>query len=146
MADIIELPTRHEPPTPVTSGAATVDEWGRDDGLVRLVGPLLGLRWNVTVGGLQHLPARSGALLVTNQRLFSFSPLYVAWGLSRATGRPVRFVDRPDSTPVGAVLQRASWWSSEPDPPATHAMPARSPSTSSARHSPPRSPSCRSPR
>jgi hypothetical protein len=107
MAEVIELPRRdeavagtREQPTDV------IDEWGRDAGLVRLVTPLLRLRWDASVGGLQHLPARSGALLLTNQRRLSWSPLYVAWALARATGRPVRFVGRPDVAPLGAALQR----------------------------------------
>ena len=99
-ATVIEAPFR--PLLPVN----TVDEWGRDDHLVRLLAPFARLRWNVSVGGRQHLPARQGALLVTNERRFSLSPLYVAWALGEATGRPVRFVGRPDSAPFGAALRR----------------------------------------
>ena len=64
------------------------------------------LRWNVNVGGVHHLPATVGALLVTNERRWSNSPLYVSWALSQATGRPVRFVGRPDHAPLSAVLRR----------------------------------------
>ena len=43
MADVIELPTRHDGAARVAApGAATVDEWGRDDRFIQLVGPLLG--------------------------------------------------------------------------------------------------------
>lgn len=114
MAQLIELPRRA---IEVTASAAvapfkpflpdnTVDEWGRDDHLVRLLTPVLRLRWEMTTGGLHHLPARAGALLVTNERRFSWSPLYVAFALSTATGRPVRFVGRPDHAPLGAALRR----------------------------------------
>jgi 1-acyl-sn-glycerol-3-phosphate acyltransferase len=114
MAQLIELPRRA---VETTAAAITspfrpllpdhsVDEWGRDDHLVRLVWPLARLRWNVSVGGLDHVPARAGALFVTNERRWSFSPLYVAWALSNATGRPVRFVGRPDHAPFGAALRR----------------------------------------
>lgn len=114
MAQIVELPRRA---VATTAAAVTtpfkpflpdhsVDEWGRDDHLVRLLWPLARLRWNVSVGGLDHLPARAGALLVTNERRWSSSPLYVAGALSHATGRPVRFVGRPDHAPFGAALRR----------------------------------------
>ncbi len=114
MAQLIQLPRRA---VETTASALTtpfrpllpdhsVDEWGRDDHLVRLVWPVARLRWNVSVGGLAHLPARKGALLVTNERRWSFSPMYVAWALSNATGRPVRFVGRPDHAPFGAALRR----------------------------------------
>jgi hypothetical protein len=110
VADIVEFPRRAASAlaTPLRSLAppSSVDEWGRDDHLVSLLWPLARLRWDVTVGGLHHLPARAGALLVTNDRRWSFSPLYVAGALSRATGRPVRFVGRPDHAPFGAALRR----------------------------------------
>lgn len=108
MAEVIDLPARHghagkgpgEPPF------ETVDDWGRDDRLIRLVSPLASLRWSVSVGGTHHLPERVGALLVTNTRRTSWSEAYVAWALSRATGRPVRFVGRPDVAPLGPFLRR----------------------------------------
>ena len=117
MAQLIELPKRAVETTATVVTAPlkpftaflpdhTVDEWGRDDHLVRMLWPLARLRWNVSVGGLSHLPTRAGALLVTNERRFSFSPLYVAGALSSATGRPVRFVGRPDHAPFGAALRR----------------------------------------
>jgi len=94
--------------------AFAVDDWGRDDHLIRAMSPLIRLRWQVSVGGDQHLPARAGALLVTNQRRFSSSPLFVAWALSQATGRPVRFVGRPDNAPLGAALRRFGGLLSDP--------------------------------
>jgi 1-acyl-sn-glycerol-3-phosphate acyltransferase len=114
MAQLIELPRRAVTTTANAVAAPfkplvldhSVDEWGRDDHLVRLLSPIARLRWDVSVGGLHHLPARAGALLITNERRWSFSPLYVSWALSQATGRPVRFVGRPDHAPFGAGLRR----------------------------------------
>lgn len=110
VADLIELPRRAASAvtSPLRSLAPphSVDEWGRDEHLVNLLWPIARLRWDVTVGGLHHLPSRAGALLVTNDRRWSFSPLYVAGALSHATGRAVRFVGRPDHAPFGAALRR----------------------------------------
>jgi 1-acyl-sn-glycerol-3-phosphate acyltransferase len=114
MAQLIELPRRAVVTTATAVTAPfkpflpdhSVDEWGRDDHLVRLLGPLARLRWDVSVGGLHHLPVRAGALLVTNERRWSSSTLYVSLALSQATGRPVRFVGRPDHAPFGAGLRR----------------------------------------
>ncbi len=114
MAQLIELPRRAVASTASAVIAPfkpllpdhSVDEWGRDDHLVRLLWPIARLRWNVSVGGLHHLPAKAGALLVTNERRWSFSPLYVSWALSQVTDRPVRFVGRPDHAPFGAGLRR----------------------------------------
>ena len=114
MAQLIELPKRvvataatvAEAPFRPLLPTETVDEWGRDEHLVRLLRPIARLRWQVSVGGLQHLPVRKGALLVTNERRFSWSPLYVAWALGDALDRQVRFVGRPDSAPFGAALRR----------------------------------------
>lgn len=87
-------------------GRRSVDDWGRDQHLINRLSPLVGARWSVSVGGALHLPARVGALLVTNERHMSYSPLYVAWALGRATQRPVRFVGRPDIAPFGAWMRR----------------------------------------
>lgn len=114
MATIIDLPrraadiTRTVAMAPVRPflPAGQVDEWGRDAHVIDALGPLFRLRWNVLVGGEHHLPARAGALLVTNDRRLSFSPLYVSWALARATGRPVRFVGHPDIVPFGPALRR----------------------------------------
>jgi hypothetical protein len=83
-----------------------VDDWGRDPSLVRALSSLGHLRWQVSVGGVERLPARGGALLVTNSRRFSFSEIYTAMAVGEATGRPVRFVGRPDMVPVGPLLRR----------------------------------------
>jgi hypothetical protein len=86
--------------------ADSVDEWGRDAHLIELLTPAATLRWDVSVGGVHHLPKRDGALLVTNSRRFSLSAVYSAWALSQASGRPVRFGGRPDIAPVGPFMQR----------------------------------------
>lgn len=106
MAQLIELPTREPREEDVPPPFETVDDWGRDDRLIRLISPLASLRWSVSVAGAHHLPERAGALLVTNTRRGSWSQLYVAWALARATNRPVRFVGRPDVAPIGPFLRR----------------------------------------
>ncbi|MCU1361158.1 MAG: hypothetical protein JWN99_2447 [Ilumatobacteraceae bacterium] len=117
MAQLIELPVRSSSAAPAAAHtpADTVDEWGRDATLIDQLSPLLRLRWNVSVGGARHLPVRAGALLVTNERRLSMSPLYVSWALTHASGRPVRFVGRPDSAPLGAALRRMGALLRDPD-------------------------------
>lgn len=84
----------------------SVDDFGRDPHLIAALTPFAQLRWSVSVGGEHHLPARTGALLVCNARRFSLSSVYAALALSQAVGRPVRFVGRPDSAPVGSFMRR----------------------------------------
>ena len=84
----------------------SVDDYGRDSHLINALAPFTHLRWNVTVGGEQHLPAHTGALLVCNSRRFSLSSVYAALALSEVIGRPVRFVGRPDTAPVGSFMRR----------------------------------------
>jgi hypothetical protein len=86
--------------------AGVVDDWGRDAGLVRSVMHLTRLRWDVSVGGDQHLPKRSGALIVVNTRRFALAPIFAAFAVSQAVDRPVRFVGRPDTAPIGAFSRR----------------------------------------
>ncbi len=99
MGSVIRLPRSWYP-------ADSVDEWGRDAHLIELLTPAATLRWDVSVGGVHHLPKRGGALLVTNSRRFSLSTVYSALALSQASGRPVRFGGRPDIAPVGPFMQR----------------------------------------
>jgi hypothetical protein len=99
MEPVIRLPRSWYP-------ADSVDEWGRDAHLIDLLTPAAKLRWDVSVGGIQHLPKRFGALLVTNSRYLSLSTIYSAWALSQASGRPVRFGGRPDIVPLGPLMQR----------------------------------------
>jgi hypothetical protein len=92
-----------------------VDDWGRDPDAVARVWTLSQLRWKVNVGGHQHLPARAGALVVVNARTFALAPIYTALAVGGAIGRPVRFVGRPDTAPVGPALQRLGGLLARPD-------------------------------
>jgi hypothetical protein len=83
-----------------------VDDWGRDPAFVGRAWTASHLRWHVAVGGEEHLPRRGGALVVVNARRFALAPVYAALAIGGATGRPVRFVGRPDIAPVGPLLQR----------------------------------------
>jgi hypothetical protein len=92
-----------------------VDDWGRDPSLVRALSAIGHLRWQISVGGAERLPTRGGALLVTNARRLSFSAVYTAMALGEATGRPVRFVGRPDIVPIGPLLRRIGGLLARPD-------------------------------
>lgn len=95
--------------------AGHVDDWGRDAGMFRTVTMLSEVRWSVSTGGDQHLPARKGALIVVNARRFALAAVYSAFAISRAVDRPVRFVGRPDSGAVGALAQRLGGLLDHPD-------------------------------
>jgi hypothetical protein len=95
--------------------AGVVDDWGRDPGLVRLIIRASRLRWDVTVGGDQRLPRRKGALIVVNARALALAPIYSALALSEVVDRPVRFVGRPDTAPIGAFLRRIGGLLDHPD-------------------------------
>jgi hypothetical protein len=92
-----------------------VDDWGRDAGLFRTVTMLSEMRWAVSTGGDQHLPASKGALIVVNARRFSMAHVYSAFAISRAVDRPVRFIGRPDDTTLGALAQRLGGLLDHPD-------------------------------
>lgn len=92
-----------------------VDDWGRDPGLVRGIMGLSRLRWDVTVGGDQRLPRSKGALIVVNTRRFALAPIFTAFALSEAIDRPVRFVGRPDTAPVGSFSRRIGGLLDHPD-------------------------------
>lgn len=83
-----------------------VDDYGRDPHLVAALSPLARLRWNVQVTGAGNIPGESAALLVCNSRRFSLGAVYAALALTDAVGRPVRFVGRPDTAPLGALMRR----------------------------------------
>ena len=108
MQPVIRLPRSWYP-------ADSVDEWGRDAHLIELLSPAATMRWDVSVGGVHHLPKRDGALLVTNSRHFSLSTIYSAWALGQEIGRPVRFGGRPDIVPFGPMLQRLGGLLNNPD-------------------------------
>jgi 1-acyl-sn-glycerol-3-phosphate acyltransferase len=97
------------------SGRFEVDDWGRDDGAVKVGGLLAGVRWSMSVGGIEHLPHRTGALVVTNSRRLALTPIMVAWALGAESGRPVRFVGRPDVAPVGALMRRVGGLLADPN-------------------------------
>lgn len=113
LADVVTLPTRAVGTTARgamhavrTFAVNAVDDWGRDPELVERVIAISRLRWDVAVGGIEHLPARAGALVVVNARRFALAPVFAALAISDVTGRPVRFVGRPDVAPLGPLLQR----------------------------------------
>lgn len=86
--------------------AGDVDDWGCDSTVVERAFMLSRLRWDITVGGLEHLPQRVGALVVVNARRGALAPVFAALALGDALGRPVRFVGRPDIAPLGPAMQR----------------------------------------
>jgi hypothetical protein len=117
LADVVTLPVRN-----VGAGAASVagaaadqirvwtanevDDWGRDNGFVDRVWTASRMRWNIQVGGAEHIPKRKGALIVVNTRRFALAPIFTALAIGGAVDRPVRFVGRPDIAPVGPMMQR----------------------------------------
>ena len=117
LADIVTFPMRTAGST-VQSAASSavrqvlawtaldVDDWGRDQEFVNRFMTVSRLRWTVSVGGLDHLPKRLGALIVVNARRYALAPVFAALALGHATGQPVRFVGRPDVAPLGPVMQR----------------------------------------
>jgi hypothetical protein len=108
MGRVIEMRVSNEP-------AGTVDDWGRDPGLVRSMMHLARVRWDVSVGGDQRLPRRKGGLIVVNTRRFALTPIFAAFAISEAVDRPVRFVGRPDTAPVGAFARRIGGLLDHPD-------------------------------
>src|SRR3954462_4093384 len=92
-----------------------VDDWGRDAWMIKALGPLGRIRWDVSVGGAQHVPATGPALLVANARRFSLSSVYASWALPNVPGRVVRFVGRPDIAPVGPFMRRIGALLDRPD-------------------------------
>lgn len=92
-----------------------VDDWGRDPSLVRAVMRFSQIRWDVAIGGQQHLPHREGALVVINARALALAPIFSALALSKVIDRPVRFVGRPDTAPIGAFLRRIGGLLDDPD-------------------------------
>jgi hypothetical protein len=92
----------------------TVDEWGRDAGLVGALAPLAHLRWDVTLGGEHHLGA-GGALIVVNTRRMALTQLSTALAIGESIGRPVRFAGRPDTVPFGPMMRRIGGVLARPD-------------------------------
>lgn len=116
-ADVITLPARTvgAQTASFASGAAgqlrvwtanEVDDWGRDNAFVDRFWALSRLRWDICVGGAEHVPKRAGALIVVNARRFALAPIFAALAIGGAVDRPVRFVGRPDVAPIGPLMQR----------------------------------------
>lgn len=116
VAQVIALPVQKVAAATATSADAwTVDEWGRDGTLARLAGSALRMRWDVAVGGHERLPAEGPALVVVNTRHLMLTTWFAALVLARQLDRPVRFVGRPDTAPVGAVARRLGGVLDRPD-------------------------------
>jgi len=101
-------------PVSVVWSRPTVDEWGRDARLIDVLGPIARLRWDISVGGIEHI-ADGPALIVANTRMMALTPITVAWALGESLGRPVRFAGRPDIVPFGPVLRRIGGLLRKPD-------------------------------
>ena len=127
MGDVVEFPRRRLS-TPVATlqslsrtassrwlSAWQVDDWGRDDSLVRIVDRLTRVRWTTTTGGLELLPADGPAVVVVNTHRFHLTQWWVAGTLSGDIGRPVRFVGRSDTAPIGALARRLGGLLARPD-------------------------------
>ena len=96
--------------------ASCVDDWGRDPALVDAVVRLGRLRWNTVIGGVEHLPARGRCARSSSTPAASrWRRSHAALALTAATGRPVRFVGRPDIAPVGALVRRLGGLLDRPD-------------------------------
>jgi hypothetical protein len=92
-----------------------IDDWGRDDRLARMASRLVSLRWSIDIGGAARLPTESAGLIVVNARQFMLTPWFTALALSRELRRPVRFVGRPDTAPIGALARRLGGLLARPD-------------------------------
>lgn len=92
-----------------------IDDWGRDETLAGFAARVGNLRWDATIGGLDALPKRGPALVVVNSRRFALTPWFVSLALAQRTGRPVRFVGRPDSAPFGSLARRLGGLLARPD-------------------------------
>lgn len=94
---------------------SVVDEWGRDQATIDVLAPIARLRWNVDLSGVDQLPASGGALLVVNDRHWSWNPLMAAMEITRHSARTVRFAGRSDRAPGGAMLRRLGGILARPD-------------------------------
>ena len=117
LADVITMPARNVGSQAASVATDTVqhlrnwttnevDDWGRDNAFVNRVRSLSNLRWATSVGGVEHVPKRAGALIVVNARRFALAPLFAALAIGAEVDRPVRFVGRPDIAPLGPMMQR----------------------------------------
>jgi hypothetical protein len=98
----------------VVGDSTELDDWGRDPVLAERASALARLRWVTSVGGVGNLPKRGGALIVVNDRRWSWGPLHAALALGHAVDRPVRFAGRRDLAPLGPLAQRIGALLAEP--------------------------------
>jgi 1-acyl-sn-glycerol-3-phosphate acyltransferase len=92
-----------------------VDEWGASPLAVRLARTVADRRWQIQLGGLEHLPRRGGALLITNPRSLAMVPPMVALALGERLDRTVRFAGVPDLAPANTILRRVGGVLALPD-------------------------------
>jgi 1-acyl-sn-glycerol-3-phosphate acyltransferase len=93
----------------------SVDDWGRDPMFVSIADRVAKLRWSVSVEGDDHVPRHGGALLVSSSRRFALSAVFAALSIGEVLERPVRFVGRPDSAPIGDCMRRVGALLARPD-------------------------------
>ena len=120
--DVIPIGAAAERPAAIPAAPRhrpVVDEWGRDQATIDTLMPIARLRWNVDLSGLDHLPATGGALLVINDRQWSWNPVMAAAQISQRSARVVRFAGRSDRAPGGALLRRLGGILARPDEVAT---------------------------
>lgn len=96
-------------------GTHHVDEWGLDPDVVRLLSPLVGLRWSVEAQGTDRIPASGPAVLVHNRSLGLSEPVVLARGIRRATGRHVRTAGLVDVAPAATVGRMLGAVADRPD-------------------------------
>ena len=117
LADVVTLPVRTAGAHAASAASVAaeqirvwtaneVDDWGRDNGFADRIWAASRLRWDISVGGAEHIPTRKGALIVVNARHFALAPVFAALAIGAEVGRPVRFIGRPDVAPIGPLLQR----------------------------------------
>jgi hypothetical protein len=109
MAQVIRMPierTAGLAARAVLGESSELDDWGRDPVLTRRAAALARLRWTASVGGITNIPRRGGALLVVNDRRWSWAPLLAALTIGEVVDRPVRFAGRRDIAPIGPLAQR----------------------------------------
>lgn len=87
-------------------GRFDIDEWGLDPELIDLLDPLLGLRWDIHVDGVDGLPGTGGALLVHNRGFGLDERWILARGVREAAGRFVRTPGLVDRAPIGPLARR----------------------------------------
>lgn len=87
-------------------GRFDIDEWGLDPELIDLLDPILGLRWDIHVDGVDGLPVTGGALLVHNRGFGLDERWVLARGIREAGGRFVRTPGLIDRAPLGPMARR----------------------------------------